>query len=165
MKTLKIKNKTIHLDDKDYEVLKDEVWHINTYGYVARWKRKSEGDGSNILYMSRIIVNAPKGFVVDHINGNKLDNRKLNLRICSHRQNMMNQRPQKGRSSIYKGVSLCKRSGKFRAYITVNKKFKSIGTFELEEDAANAYNIEAKNIFGEYANFNNVNNSLLEGSF
>jgi hypothetical protein len=104
--------------------------------------------------MHRQVTNAPKGLVVDHINHNGLDNRRANLRLCTKQQNNCNSRSFRHKTSNYKGVFKEKGSKKFRAYIRFNKKPVHIGMFELEIDAAKAYDKKAKELFGEFAYLN-----------
>lgn len=108
--------------------------------------------------LNRFLLNPNMGLVVDHINGNTLDNRRSNLRICTFRQNSMNSRPSKNpkKSSIYKGVSLLKKYNTWRAYIVINNKQIHIGIFKTEIQAALAYNEKAKVLFGEFACFNDI---------
>jgi hypothetical protein len=94
------------------------------------------------------------GMDVDHVNGDTLDNRRENIRVCTHTQNMMNRRKLSPTSSRYKGVSA--RGKKWRAYIRVGGKLIHIGTFCDEEEAARAYNEYANKYFGEYALLNDL---------
>ena len=91
--------------------------------------------------------------VVDHVNHDTLDNRKSNLRVCSNRENMMNQ-VQNGGSSKYKGVSFSKKQRKYAAYISIDRRRRHLGTFETEEEAAIAYNTAAIEHYGEFAYLN-----------
>lgn len=106
-----------------------------------------------------IIDNKDKNIVVDHINHNKADNRRINLRICTRHQNNLNSSNNPRGISKYKGVSLDKKSKihPWRAYITHNKKFKLIGTFATEKEAALAYNRAIIKYYGEFANPNKIN--------
>jgi len=105
-----------------------------------------------------------KGELADHINGDKLDNRRENLRLATRSQNEMNKRKrvftQKPTSSSYKGVSWMKSRNKWRAVIQVNGKQKSLGTFpgtpEGEREAAKAYNKAAEIHYGEFAHLNEL---------
>ena len=93
---------------------------------------------------------------VDHRNGNKLDNRKSNLRICSRSENQMNRGKQKNNTSGFKGVSQIKMNQKWVAYIKVNYKRIYIGCFLKKVDAARAYNMAALKYHGEFGLLNKV---------
>jgi hypothetical protein len=104
------------------------------------------------LFLHRLILGAQPGDVVDHINHNKLDNRRCNLRLAGRTGNSRNRLPNKG--NRFKGVRLVP-SGRYQAsiYFTENGKrfFKHLGTFITEREAAQAYNTAATILFGEYA--------------
>ena len=113
--------------------------------------------------MHREITNAPKGMQVDHINGNTLDNRKENLRVCTRSQNMMNRGKQNNNKSGYKGVSYMKKKDPnyeypkpWRAQIKcpTNQKVIHLGCYKYPEQAARAYDKKAIELFGEYAQLN-----------
>lgn len=101
--------------------------------------------------MHRVIMNAPKGLEVDHINGNKLDNRRDNLRLCTKSENQRNQHTSRGKSR-FKGVY--SKVGKWQASLTCNSKTVYIGLFSTEEAAARAYDRAALEHFGEFARLN-----------
>lgn len=92
--------------------------------------------------------------IVDHINHNGLDNRRCNLRIGSQRDNMLNRRPNRQATSRFKGVSSCKRTGRWLAFIGVNGKTKNLGTYQAEIEAAMAYDRAARVLFGPNAFLN-----------
>ena len=105
--------------------------------------------------MHREIMNAPEGLVVDHINRNGLDNRKVNLRLATAMQNVWNsKRNVNTDSSKYKGVSWDKNKHKWRASIGIDRKTKHLGYFEDEKMAAKAYDKAAKEHRGEFAVLN-----------
>ena len=87
----------------------------------------------------------------DHINGDRLDNRKSNLRICTHKENQRNMKMHKDNTSVYKGVS---RSREGRWVVKIGNKY--IATFKDIVEAAKRYNVEAKARYGEYAKLNNI---------
>ena len=105
--------------------------------------------------MHRVIIDAPVGFVVDHINHNGLDNRKANLRLATYAQNARNSIRSKAKcSSGYRGVYYNKLTKKWRSSIFINNKRKQIGYFSDETQAARAYDKAAKKYFGQFANLN-----------
>ena len=144
------KGKFALIDESTFQEFSEFNWHIAN-GYAAR--RLPKAQGKKMLYMHRLILSAPKGKIVDHINGDPLDNRIQNLRLCTHKQNIRNGRSRKG-SSIYKGVSRRSDYAAFQAHITVNGKKKSLGCYKDEVEAAQAYDVAATKYFGEFANLN-----------
>lgn len=149
------KGKFTIIDAEDYDKVGKWKWCINTNGGAVRTRKvnsKSKG-----IQMSRFILNLtnPK-LVVDHINGNRLDNRKENLRICTQQQNIWNTRKRSDNTSGYKGVHFDDvkwRNKKWRAQISYNKKLIFIGRFETAEQAKQAYQLKAKELFGEFVNY------------
>lgn len=135
----------------DYEHLMQWKWCVHSNGYACRRSSNNE-----IMLMHRFIMQTPSGMDTDHINGDKLDNRKLNLRICTRSQNNRNQKPQIGKTSKYKGVYWYKNEQKWIARIKKNKKDIYCGRFKTEIEAARAYNEAAITAFGEFARLNNV---------
>ena len=139
------------VDEDDYERLSNYTWYLRNIDrtglkYIACWM-----DGKNIPIHQ--VVTGQK--LIDHINGDTLDNRKCNLRVVTKQQNSFNARKtRKKTSSKYKGVSWCKRRRKWIAYICKNYKLKNLGYFPDEKIAALAYNEAAKQLFGEYAHLN-----------
>ncbi len=138
------------VDDEDYEYLNQFKWYFSRQGYAVR-----NGKKHSRITLHRVITNCPNNLHVDHINCNKLDNRKCNLRICNQSQNNRNTLKYKNKSSKYKGVSKAS-PNRWRAQIKLNYKKFHLGYFEIEEDAARAYNEKAKELFGEFANLNEI---------
>ena len=103
------------------------------------------------LFLHQLIMETPKGMVTDHINGDPLDNRKQNLRICTQAENVRNRRAGKNNTSGFKGVSWHKRTNSWHARIDHNKKPIHIGCFEDKEEAARAYDRKAIELHGEFA--------------
>ena len=141
------------VDDEDWEALLVFKWQYTGRGY-ARRTVTTVGGTQVISYMHREILNAPPDKQVDHINGDRLDNQKTNLRLCSRAENARNRVMKFPGTSKYKGVYWCKIMKKYRARIQTRKGSKSLGHFEKEEDAAVAYNRAAVEYFGEFANLN-----------
>lgn len=142
------------VDKEDFERVSSIKWCFNKSGYAIAHKKGSGKKGQNIS-MHRFIMNTPKGMDTDHINGNGLDNRKENLRICTHQENIQNQQIQNiNKSSIYKGVSFRKDIKKWSTKLQVKNRQIVIGVFPTERSAAMAYDIWAKDLFGSFAKLN-----------
>lgn len=150
MRTIPLtKNMNALVDDDDYEWLSQRKW-CSSKGYAVRY----DGQRRKMLPMHREILNAPDGMDVDHINGDRLDNRRANLRVCPHRQNIRNQKPRVGGTSRYKGVYWCSTYRKWRVQIMSDKKRIHVGAFDDEEQAARAYDVAALEHHGEFARLN-----------
>lgn len=91
---------------------------------------------------------------IDHINGDRSDNRWKNLREATNKQNQYNQKPAKGSTSDFVGVSLCRKTNRWEAYICPDGTKVSLGRFSTQEEAARARDIAAKKMFGAYARLN-----------
>ena len=141
------------IDDDDYERISKHKWTFANAGYAYR---KSPRPNPKALLMHRVVIRAKTGQEVDHINGDRLDNRKENLRFCTSSQNKANMKLRKDNTSGYKGVSLDKRDNVFQAYINVSGKRFSLGRHETAIEAAKVYNEAAKKYFGEYSRLNKV---------
>lgn len=163
MKLIPLKNhyEFMYVDDEDYEELSKHTWHLANYNYAAR---PLTGESGKRVYTHRYVMglNENDGLMLDHIDMNKLNNQKNNLRISNKALNSANRGKQKGEyTSKYKGVCLMKyKNGKlrkepaWRAYIVVGDRQKSLGVFSNETDAAKAYDKAALKHFGEHARFN-----------
>lgn len=147
------------VDDEDFERANQFKWFAlkGTSTYYAQRNITINGKHA-CQYLHHFILNyvkvTGKRIITDHINHNGLDNRKINLRLCTFSQNRMNQIPYKDRTSIYKGVDFYSSRNVFRTRIVFNGKHKHVGYFKNEIDAAKAYDINAKKYYGEYANLN-----------
>lgn len=148
------------VDDDDFERVNQHKWYCN-HGYAYRSVNIGKKKYIKVA-MHRFINNTPDELETDHINGNKLDNRKCNLRNCTAKQNKWNTKIIASNTTGYKGVDIRKRKRKngiyesIRATIYVDGKLKYLGKFDDLEDAARAYNREAIKHFGEFANLNKV---------
>lgn len=151
MKKIKLtRGKYALVDDEDYSLLSEHKWYCTNNGYAQHdvYKLKKK------VLMHRFLLGVKKGYVVDHINGNPLDNRRINLRVCSQSQNMANSRLSKASKSGFKGVSWDKKCCKWGAYLTKDYKHIFLGYFDEIKDAANAYNKRAESEFGNFAKLN-----------
>lgn len=132
-----------------YELLSPVNWHRTTQGYVEL-SVKIHGK-SKFCKMHRLIMGANADMEVDHINGNKLDNRTVNLRLCTSKNNSWNTMSHRDSTSRHKGVSFDKTRQKWMAQICCHGKNKYLGRFSSEEAAARAYDATARRLHGEFA--------------
>mgnify|MGYP003392956036 CR=1 FL=1 len=163
MKLIKLPNNLFTMvDDEDFEIINKFKWNCSTnrskLPYVQRYtpflnKKRS------CIKLHRQIMSAKEGQYVDHINGNSLDNRKVNLRICTNKENSRNSRISRNNTSGYKGVIWNKRNKNWRARIGLEGKMFDLGSYKNKEDAAKAYNDGAIKYYGEYANLNIIKDS------
>lgn len=147
------------VDDADYEWLMQWKWTASRSGKAWRAYRQEIHNGKMVtISLHRFIMNPPDSYEVDHINRNPLDNRRENLRICTHRQNMCNRTRDPRAKYAYKGIEPNRnRSGKparWHAYIVVHRKKIGLGSFDTPEEAARAYDQAACEHFGEFATLN-----------
>jgi len=146
------------VDDADYEWLSQWKWTLLTtmptvgkheYSYAAR-----QHPCGKLVLMHRAILRAPESKCVDHMNGNRLDNRRSNLRLASHSENMANRKKHKNNTSGYMGVWQRKSSGNWRVELRFENKRHCGGTYATPEEAARAYDELARRIHGEFATLN-----------
>jgi hypothetical protein len=148
------------VDPEDFYELIKYKWYAckssRTY-YASRieiTKKQRKCVSMHRFVMSEALKGYGIEMQVDHINGDGLDNRKVNLRLATAAQNSRNRRQCRGKSSRYKGVSFIRPKGKFVAEITFNGKRMSLGHFESEAEAAKAYDEAAKKHHKEFACLN-----------
>ena len=152
------KNKETIVDDSDYVYLSLKKWMIDKTGYVIGWTKMVNGK-RRWVRMHREIMKAPRGVFVDHIDHDKLNNKRDNLRLCNNQQNKMNSaiNARKRKYSQYKGVTLdINNPDKWLAKISINNNKIYLGSFISEKDAAKAYNKAAKYYFKEFACLNKI---------
>jgi hypothetical protein len=140
--------------DGKYSLVDDDIaerpyvtenrWTLDRSGYVVM------SSGNYLLH--RVVLQPGKGQVVDHINHDKLDNRRINLRICTSKENLRNRVVHKNNMSGIKGVRAHGR--KFLARISADGTNHYLGLFPTREEAAAAYDVAAKELFGEFAHLN-----------
>lgn len=163
------------VDDEDFEELNKYRWfgvYVRTSSNIYVVRNIKSNDKWTGRRLHQIIMKPEKGQIIDHIDGNTLNNQKSNLRICTPQQNSSNKRKYKNGSSKYKGVTLDKsHRGENKYYrwqvrIQINKKAITLGRFpytpEGEIEAALCYNEGAKKYFGEFARLNIINDNERE---
>lgn len=144
------RGKVAKVDDEYCEELANRKWYCTASGYAVR-DETSEGRRSAI-YMHKIVAGCTG--IVDHINGDRLDNQKSNLRPATNALNLSNRPKQANNTSGYKGVSWSLVSEKWGAEITVSGVKYWLGLHESKEEAARAYNEKAIELLGEFAHLN-----------
>lgn len=145
------------VDDADYELLSQYKWHITKLGYPMRNNYQGVVDGkpkNNPIYMHREIMDTPAGMVTDHIDGDKLDNRRKNLQICTQGLNVAKRANQSNNTSGYRGVTYNKRREKWVVRFTFAGKEWFLGYHEDKATAAKAYDKQAKSVLGDMAVLN-----------
>ncbi|NES03982.1 MAG: hypothetical protein F6K22_14750 [Okeania sp. SIO2F4] len=150
------RGQVVIVDEQDYEELSKHKWYLID-GFAARTIKKD--DKRTTIYMHRVIMDAPMGVSVYHINHNKLDNQRENLRLVKGSARM-HRRPSVKHSSKYRGVYWCKDKRKWIAEIKVYKKQIRLGRFEVEKDAAIAYDEAARKYYGSLARTNFATNNV-----
>lgn len=142
------------VDDVDFELVSKYVWHLDTHKgtkYARTNIRRKK------VRMHRLIMGCRSDELVDHVDGDGLNNTRSNLRLCNKIDNGRNSfKRRSDRSSTYKGVSRIKKTGKWRSYIKLGDKQKHLGHFNTEKEAAKAYNQAASLHYGKFAKLNRV---------
>lgn len=154
MAELHTKGHIILFDDEDIDLVSRHTWCVVRQGDTKKYVVKNNDPR---IRMHRLIMGTiGTKMLVDHKNHNGLDNRKENLRVCTKSQNCSNRRSVRGSSSKYLGVSknTSRKTVYWQASISKMKKVIYHGTFKSEIEAAMAYNEWAKEVHGEFANLN-----------
>lgn len=152
------RGKVALVDNVDYEWLSQTKWYCSQRGYAVREIPQAivRATGhSGFFRMHRVLMNAPDLLTIDHINGDTLDNRRINLRLASQAQQTRNCRRNKRNTSGYKGVSWNAEKGKWSARAGGKPRL-FLGYFDTAEQAAIAYNKAARQLFGEFCRLNDV---------
>lgn len=144
----------ILIDAENFDVFSRWVWRTSS-GYACASLFDRTTKKAFDFKMHRIVANTPDGFDTDHINGNTLDNRRANLRVCSHAENMRNRRTGRNNKLGLKGVHQRHGCSTFRAMIYVNRKKIDLGSFSDMAAAAEAYDRAALAYHGIFAQTNN----------
>ncbi len=135
------------VDAEDYSKVSKHKWALRS---IKNSELKYAYNKHSKVWMHRMILNAPKGLLVDHINGNGLDNRKTNLRLCTHSQNMQNRKIHKNNKTGYKGVYWDNEKKRFMFQVRCGLKIKR-EAFDTPEEAYMGYLHYSKLYFKEFA--------------
>lgn len=140
------------IDDEDHGKVSGLTWFLAPTGYAVA---STHVDGKIVnYYMHRLIAGADSGQKTDHRDGDRLNNRRSNLRLCTTSQNNMNSAKRANARSRQKGVYWSRQKGKWHARIKLNGAATHLGFFSDEAEAGRAYNSAAKQLFGEFARLN-----------
>lgn len=149
------------VDDCDYEFLSQWKWQVRRarngklYAQRGRTKAEMEAEGMpHTVEMHRVIMNTPDGMLTDHINGDGLDNRRSNLRLCTTSENTCNSGRRFDNKSGFKGVFWHKRLRKWAVVVTAHGKSIWVGSYKNPEEAAHAYDRAALENQGRFARTN-----------
>ncbi|HDR9497632.1 TPA: HNH endonuclease [Burkholderia cepacia] len=147
------RGQVIIVSPEDWREMAQWFWNIGAAGYAQRNIKLEDGRRA-LSMMHREIIGCTRGdgMQVDHRNLNRLDNRRDNLRKCSQSENLWNRVSVPTSTSRFKGVSWCKRTGKWHAQIKCYGASKHLGYFDSEERAHEVYCLAADLLHGEYAN-------------
>jgi hypothetical protein len=142
------------VDDEDFDFLNQWKWHASKH-YNNYYAARRPYPERKVIKMHSVILDVPTGYLPDHKNGNTLDNRRENLRICTFAESAHNTGiSSRIKSSRFKGVYWSKDDKKWRSYIKANGKRLSLGFYHDEVLAALAYDEAATKYFGEFARLN-----------
>ena len=142
-----LKQEPFYVDLEDFERVRDICWHKSSKGYIGALVKKE------YIFLHDLIMNPPKGMIVDHIHGemSRNDNRKTNLRIGTYQDNLRNCRISKNNTSGVTGVVFRKDTQKWQAQIVVNFKNIHLGSFQYKDDAIKARKEAEEKYFGEWS--------------
>lgn len=146
------------VDDEDYNSVSQLKWYAkkDSCNFYAARNIKINGKRTTQRMHQFIIGSVPNSMLIDHIDGDGLNNQRFNFRICTCKQNQMNSKIRKNKNCQFKGVTFSKRDKVFIARITIDKKRKTIGRFDNELEAAIAYDKYASLYFGSFAKTNGL---------
>lgn len=159
MKTINLtKGKVAQVSDEDYDRVACLSWHAlqgKTTWYAVHGRRV--GKKMQSIYLHKFILGIGDGQEGDHRDRDGLNNQRENLRVCTTTQNQYNRRKYKtGLTSRHKGVSIERRSGKWKLQINVHGKQVYVGLFPTEDEAGRCYNRLTKALYGDFVLENQV---------
>ena len=142
------------IDAADLPAVSRYTWCSGKRGYPIAHTSRRNNEGHKTIALHRYLLKPGPGYDIDHISGDKLDNRRANLRICTHQQNMFNQKMRRTNTSGFYGVSQVKNTGRYEAYIHYDGEKKHLGTYKTAEEAASVRDKAAVRFFGAFARLN-----------
>ena len=151
-------NKEFYFDLEDYPMVSQYTWSINSDGYVVAWDKENR----KFIYMHRLVVGLLSNdqYDVDHKHHMNSDNRKENLRVCTHQENIRNSALSKNNTSGVSGVSWVENIQKWRAQIVISGKNIVLLLSDSFEEATKARRDAEHEFFGEYAYYNSMKGYL-----
>lgn len=139
------------VDDVDFDCVNKHRWAARKSRHL--YYAQSKIDGKNVS-LHAFLLNPPSNVDIDHIDGNGLNNQRSNLRICSHMENMANQKRHSDSKSPFKGIWRAAHCDRWAAQLVFNGKKVYLGVYKNPADAALAYDKKAKELFGPFARLN-----------
>ena len=152
-KYIQLKHGTAIVDEQDFDKINQYRWKSSFVG-KAKTPYATSSHFGRTVYMHRLVMDAPKGTVIDHIDGNGLNNSRDNLRFVTYSQNNMNQPIRCDNTSGHKGINWCEDRQKYQVYINIDRKRKSLGRYKTLEEAIYVRDEAVKAHYGEYAREN-----------
>ena len=146
-------NSSFLIDREDFDTINKFTWFKGRRGYPIA-HLKLEGKKLTRPVHKVILSDVGKDMNIDHINRDRMDNRRSNLRVCSHQENMFNQRKRNTNTSGYIGVAYHKAANKYESYINLDAKKHYLGLYDTAIEAARVRDEYAKRMYGEYAKLN-----------
>lgn len=148
-----LKGRVVRIDESDAGLVEQFHWCLSGArgrDYAVGYRKDAPRKGQSLVYLHRLLTGAPRGAIVDHINGDPLDNRRVNLRMCSQSDNVMNRRNTHGRSPLL-GAQWCGRAKPWESSIQVGGKRKRLGRFATAEEAHEAYCAASQAMRGDFS--------------
>jgi len=142
------------IDDSDVELIREYEWHLYSTKLYNKSYARATIDGKKVT-MHRLLLDSPD-FDIDHIDGDGLNNCRNNLRLCTNAQNQMNRKKKRNSISRYKGVYWDRINSKWIAEITYKGIKNVLGRYVSENEAGKKYNEKAKELFGDFAKENRI---------
>lgn len=143
--------KTALVDDADFDLVNKHRWAARKSRHLFYAQSKI---GGKTVSLHAFLLTPPLNVDVDHIDGNGLNNQRSNLRICSHMENMANQKRHSDSKSPFKGIWRASNCDRWAAQLVFNGKKVYLGVYKNAADAALAYDKKAKELFGPFARLN-----------